>query len=414
MVRRCCPVRRLLAVLASLTLSAGAAASCATRATPASAPAPTPSHVAPAPAPASQAAQEAAVMELFSRGLEPVYTGALPAGIDDLSAASCQGCHPEEAREWKQSLHRQAWSQPLFQQAYALEPMAECRNCHQPLTAGQPESAAVVALRTEGVNCATCHVRDGAILSPHRSGRAPHRVVSAPVMSAAAFCGGCHQFPFPERADGVDGSVTRVHHTREPMQDTLGEWQHAAKTGLTGESCQGCHMPWVTRADGRRRRSHRFPGGYDATLLRSAVQIRDVQARRVDGGVVLGLTLEAHGVGHAVPTGDLYRSLLVEAWTGAEDRASVQLTRHFVDVLDPDLVTRRRQAADDRLRRLRPGQPRRLKLQVRGPSARGADRVHYRISLYRLPPGQESPSADGALALSTLTDAEVPLRKEIP
>jgi hypothetical protein len=38
-------------------------------------------------------------------------------------------------------------------------------------------------LRAEGVNCATCHVRDGAILAPRRSGRAETRTRALPTRS---------------------------------------------------------------------------------------------------------------------------------------------------------------------------------------------------------------------------------------
>ena len=69
---------------------------------------------------------------LLSRGLRPVVLGALPPGMASPSAAECEGCHVREAAEWGLSLHRRSFTQPLFQEAYQKEPMAECDNCHQP------------------------------------------------------------------------------------------------------------------------------------------------------------------------------------------------------------------------------------------------------------------------------------------
>ena len=72
----------------------------------------------------------------------PKRSLALPKGIASLSASECEGCHVTEAREWQGSQHRQSWTSALFQDAYRIEPMPECRNCHQPLTAGEKPTAA--------------------------------------------------------------------------------------------------------------------------------------------------------------------------------------------------------------------------------------------------------------------------------
>jgi hypothetical protein len=98
-------------------------------------------------------------------------------------------------------------------------------------------------------------------------------------------------------------------------------------------------------------------------------------------------------VGHAVPTGDLYRALLVEAEVvdregralAAVPRQERRLQRLFRTSVEPDesgvLRPRRRQVADDRLV---PGQPQTL--QFRFPQSPTAG-VRLRLGLHRLPPG---------------------------
>ncbi|MBL8744343.1 MAG: hypothetical protein JNK04_24720, partial [Myxococcales bacterium] len=49
-----------------------------------------------------------------------------------LSNASCEGCHSSIAKEWRGSLHQQAWHDPVFQKALAIEPEPFCRGCHAP------------------------------------------------------------------------------------------------------------------------------------------------------------------------------------------------------------------------------------------------------------------------------------------
>ena len=76
-----------------------------------------------------------------------------------------------------------------------------------------------------------------------------------PLLGTAAFCGGCHQFNFPEhRSNG------RLAFTSEPMQDTLEEWRRHGGD----QTCQGCHMA---------RGGHRFLGGYNRQTLGEAVAV---------------------------------------------------------------------------------------------------------------------------------------------
>lgn len=342
----------------------------------------------------------------------PKRSLALPKGIASLSASECEGCHVTEAREWQGSQHRQSWTSALFQDAYRIEPMPECRNCHQPLTAGEKPTAAIKQLRSEGITCTVCHVRDGSILAPQRSGRAPHAVVEAPVMVESAFCGGCHQFNFPDRRPERHDNI--VYQTSEPMQDTLGEWQRLRAKGAMPQTCQDCHMPPVNgaaTAGSPRHRSHRFAGGYDqATLQRAvAVAVEIAPAAPAPGSALAELVvhLAAQEAGHAVPTGDLYRSIVIEARPLDEAGKPVgapqeqRLQRHFISTVESDESgrprVRKRQSEDDRLM---PGQPQELRFRL--PAA--ARLVQYRISLSRLPPGAK---ASIATSISLIAEGQV-------
>ena len=316
-------------------------------------------------------------------GKQPLPPIALPELVQSLSAGECESCHIAEAREWQESKHRQSWTSALFQEAYRIEPMPECRNCHQPLTAGKSVTAAVKQLRNEGINCAVCHVRNGSVLSPRRSGRAPHAVQAAPVMSESAFCGSCHQFNFPEhRAD------SQVHHTNEPMQDTLREWERLRSASTTTKSCQDCHMQWEG-VGSQRHRSHRFFGGYDHSMLQKSVAV-SAESQVLPEAVEVRIQLSAQDTGHAVPTGDLYRCLVlvVSPVDGAGHEVAPaqerRLQRQFISTVEADeqgrLRVQRRQVEDNRLM---PGVPQ--DLLFRFPMRTQA--VNYRLSLSRIPPG---------------------------
>jgi len=98
-----------------------------------------------------------------------------------------------------------------------------------------------------------------------------------------------------------------------------------AKTA-DGRTCSDCHMP---RSEGPRpHKSHRFPGGYDVAMLKSALEIRAERPQPTR----VRVHLRPVGVTHAMPTGDLFRRLVVEVVSGessAEKGRVVYLARHF-------------------------------------------------------------------------------------
>ena len=187
--------------------------------------------------------------------------------------AGCESCHADEAAEWRGSLHRAAHDEPSYAASFAREPQAFCDSCHAPEGAA-PQAASL------GVACTTCHA------SAHVSGPLAKDDTRA--------CASCHEFSFPARASPLPA---------DRMQ--LTETEHAG-SALAARTCTDCHMPLVQGAL-RPHRDHRFAASRDVEALRRAVV---VSARLLESDVV-EVTLRPGLVGHAFPTGDLFRRLVV-------------------------------------------------------------------------------------------------------
>jgi hypothetical protein len=207
--------------------------------------------------------------------------------------AGCVGCHPDQAAEWRGSLHARAASDGAYRSALAREPSAFCRGCHAP--EADPEDAALTPAALAGVACVTCHVtEEGSVLAAPRlagAGSAPHTLRRAEAFAGSGACQGCHEFAFPGAAGDGDAQL---------MQTTVRE--HARSEG-SARTCADCHMP---PREGRR--SHSFAEVRDAGWLRDRLRAR---AEVVAGA--LRVTLQQTEPGHAFPTGDLFRRLEVRA-----------------------------------------------------------------------------------------------------
>jgi hypothetical protein len=220
--------------------------------------------------------------------LGPALTAKSDVGRAQLNA-KCEGCHVEEAQQWRGSLHQRAFEDPLFQRAYSLEPLAFCRGCHAP--EADPARPPTAELAELGVACTTCHVEAGSAITASRvSGRSPHPVKADARLATRKACARCHEFEFPT-LPGV------------AMQSTLSE--HARSTAAARE-CQSCHMPLDRE---RRKAAHDFSVLSNPALIRSGVQ---VSAARW-GATSIELSLRPGNIGHAFPTGDLFRRLELRA-----------------------------------------------------------------------------------------------------
>lgn len=256
---------------------------------------------------------------------------------------ACEGCHAEIAEEWRRSYHARSFTNPAFQASVAEENLAFCRGCHAP--EAPPAEWPPPELGEIGVGCATCHLAGEAIVGAPAPGarEAPHAVVRDARFATEAACAGCHEFDFP-------GGVG------EKMQLTITE--HEA-SGYSETACAGCHMPVVGQG-GRRHRSHAFAGSRSPAAQALALR---VDASRSGGSV--RVSLAPGEVGHAFPTGDLFRRLAVRAEAvtaegGLAAREVRYLARHFERWRAPNGAPRIRLSWDDR-----PGAP--------GPAAAGVD-----------------------------------------
>jgi hypothetical protein len=203
--------------------------------------------------------------------------------------AKCEGCHVEEAQQWRGSRHQQAFKDPLFQRAYTLEPLAFCRGCHAP--EADPARPPAPELAELGVACTTCHVEAGNVVTASRvSGRSPHPVKADPALATRTACARCHEFQFPT-LPGV------------AMQSTLSE--HRRSTASSRE-CQSCHMPLDPQ---RHKPTHDFSVLSRPELIRSGVQVTAARWNATS----IEVTLRPGNIGHAFPTGDLFRRLELRA-----------------------------------------------------------------------------------------------------
>ncbi len=303
----------------------------------------------------------------------PLEVGPTPAGTSGTDAGSCAGCHEDIAAEWRSSFHASAWTNDVFQASYAIEPRASCRRCHAPL--GDDDAEPVGLAADEGISCAVCHVRDGAILGTGRTrSHSPHPVRVAAI-DTSRFCASCHEFDFPD-----DVSAIRSH---EPMQLTYSEWE-SSSAARDGVQCQQCHMPMVEAEDGSRHRSHAFRGGHDIDMLRRAVHV-EATARRDGDDLIVEARVRPDAIGHSFPTGDLFRrvELRIELEGDPSSARTYGFARVFRDSIerteDGRTAVVRRQIGDTRVAPPGLGEPE--PILVRFP---GAARASARYTLSHL------------------------------
>jgi hypothetical protein len=182
-----------------------------------------------------------------------------------------------------------------------------CQNCHAPMSeqwarlpslggGWQVNTAFDDALRSRGLVCAACHLREhrrfGPLPTPARiaSGgvRASALLHGEPVrtelFSAAEFCSGCHQHA---------AGTLRING--KTVENTYQEWLASPYPGQ-GKTCQTCHMP---------ERRHLWRGIHDPETTRAGVTVTaTVEPVRpaVGEGLEARLTLANTGTGHAFPT----------------------------------------------------------------------------------------------------------------
>ncbi len=213
-----------------------------------------------------------------------------------LDARGCATCHVAIAGEWAASRHALAWTNGIFQAEYTARPLAWCINCHAPLTTQQAGR-----FPDRGVDCATCHVRGGALVTTHKRPGSPHATVEDPSFGSPAFCADCHQFTFPVL---TGGTVTRM--TAHPMQTTVASFR-AGPYATQRDGCMTCHGSPT---------NHAFLGGHDPGMREAALDV--TWCRRAD---TVEVRVRNAAAGHAVPTGDIHRHMNLRVWRSSAPEA---------------------------------------------------------------------------------------------
>ncbi|MEJ7601466.1 MAG: multiheme c-type cytochrome [Kofleriaceae bacterium] len=213
---------------------------------------------------------------------------------DLLDARGCASCHVAIVDEWATSRHALAWTNGIFQREYAARPQAWCVNCHAPLTTQQRDLDGAAA--AQGVDCATCHVRRGTLVSARRGASSPHATIVDPSFGSPAFCADCHQFSFPVLDQR--GAATRM--TQHPMQTTVASFL-AGPYANERAGCLTCHGS---------KHGHAFAGAHDRGMLEGALELAWCRS----DATTIRASLRNAAAGHTVPSGDIHRHMYVRVW----------------------------------------------------------------------------------------------------
>jgi nitrate reductase cytochrome c-type subunit len=247
----------------------------------------------------------------------------IPEGLTSLSAESCGTCHQEHYKEWEISTHAHAWTDEQFQSELKKETSPfMCINCHIPL---QNQQEYIVTglingdiyqpvkeknphfdkkLQLEGINCASCHVREGAIVGPTGTDKAPHKTVKGKVHLSEQLCISCHN------------ATAVITPTLACSFETADEWR--AGPYAETENCITCHMPELNRAvvagyEKRKSRRHYFMGSgiskdtnYSPKML-NGYEFYPSQLKmsyKMNDSLLFNFRIKNEHAGHRVPTGD--------------------------------------------------------------------------------------------------------------
>ncbi len=264
----------------------------------------------------------------------------IPEGLTSLSSKHCGECHQHHYKEWKLSTHAHAWTDMQFQAELKKESSPfMCINCHIPL---QNQQEYIIeglidgdiykpvkkrnphfdkSLQQEGITCASCHVRNNAIIGPTGTTIAPHKTIKDSTFLSEQLCISCHN------------ATAVITPTLACSFETGNEWK--AGPYFKKKNCISCHMESTHREivpgyEKRLSHFHFFAGSgipkvdtadtkilnglkiYPSTL-ESTYSIMD--------SIMFSLKVKNEFAGHNVPTGDPERffniSFILRSETGA-------------------------------------------------------------------------------------------------
>lgn len=254
----------------------------------------------------------------------------VPEGLSSLSAKQCGVCHQQHYEEWKLSTHAHAWTDLQFQAELKKESSPfMCINCHIPLQNQQEYLINGLIdgdiykpvkeknplfdkqLQQEGINCASCHIRNNVIIGPTGTTKAPHKTVKNPTFLSEKLCVSCHN------------ATAVITPTLACTFETGDEWKAGPYFGK--KNCISCHMETTKREivpgyGERLSHLHYFAGSgipkFDTveakTLNGLGIYASKLEKRySINDSIVFTLKVKNEFAGHNVPTGDPERFFII-------------------------------------------------------------------------------------------------------
>lgn len=254
----------------------------------------------------------------------------VPEGLVSLSAEQCGVCHIKHYEEWKLSTHAHAWTDLQFQAELKKESSPfMCINCHIPL---QNQQEFIIEglidgdiyqpvkkknphfdkkLQQEGINCASCHVRNNTIIGPTGTDKAPHKTIKDTVHLSEKLCISCHN------------AIAVLTPTLACTFETGDEWKSGPY--FEKKNCISCHMEPVIREivpgfGERLSHLHYFAGSgipkFDTVETRALSGLAYYpstieKSYSIDEEISFSLILKNEFAGHKVPTGDPERFFII-------------------------------------------------------------------------------------------------------
>ncbi len=273
----------------------------------------------------------------------------IPEGLSSISAKSCGTCHQEHYKEWKHSTHSHAWTDPQFQAEIAKETSPfMCINCHIPLENQQENIVTGLidgdvyqpvshkntrfdkALQQEGINCASCHVRNGAVIGMTGTNKAPHKTIKDSLHLSENLCISCHN------------AVATISPQLPCTFETGDEWKAGPYFGK--KNCKTCHMPDTIRAivsgyAERKSHLHYFMGSGipkfidKPTKMLNGLLIEQLPIQKelkIGDTLTMKINITNAYAGHKVPTGDPERFFLIEQSIYTKDSVLLAQKTHRI------------------------------------------------------------------------------------
>jgi nitrate reductase cytochrome c-type subunit len=247
----------------------------------------------------------------------------IPEGLTSLSAKQCGACHQQHYEEWKLSTHSHAWTDLQFQAELKKESSPfMCINCHIPL---QNQQEYIIEgliggdiykpvkklnpqfdknLQKEGINCASCHVRNNVIIGTSGTTKTPHKTIKNAAFLSEKLCISFHN------------ATAVITPTLACTFETGDEWKSGPYFGK--KNCISCHMESVNReivaGYGKKLSHFHFFAGSGIPKL-SAVKTKTLNGMGVYtsklnntyfkmDSIIYSLKVINEFAGHNIPTGD--------------------------------------------------------------------------------------------------------------